>query len=466
MLSLIILDRVPVKRAMFWKNKIGYMEVSTFAFQLPSGVLMESGFLFDFLFHTGWVKISNPGTPMKRSDVRLELMLAFSIIVLKCQYLGYMALDYLLEKLSLGLDICQHSHAGFTSFAGDFHHGLDYQFLQNTSDTKNASIGNPVSTGYLLIEYIEESQGVMLSNSWMNGCCNKTLWENLFRDLSRIMLSMSRIPLPRIGSFVINENGFLRLINRPLSIELHQLENENNPTNIARDYTYSTVDSYIVDLLGVHDNRFRDQPNAVNDLGDCVFQLSTLSGTRTISPTFERSFRRGPFIFSLTDIHQSNIFVDADWHITYLVDLEWACSRPIEMISTPYWLTNKGVDQLIQEEYDAIRSEYMNILAVEEKKIRGSSLTNHSLPALSEVMNRAWATGTFWYTLALCSPSGVFTIFTEHIRPLFCKDYTEEFHLIMPFLWGKNVGYIAGCKLSDKEQYDKELRQTFEDNSS
>lgn len=321
-----------------------------------------------------------------------------------------------------------------------------------------------MNTGYLLIEYIEGSQGVMLSNTWMNGCHNKRLRENLFRDLSRIILTMSRLPLPRIGSFVIDENGFLKLINRPLSVELQQMENENIPTDIARDYTYSTVDSYIVDLLGVHDNRFRHQPNAVNDLGDCAIQLATLSAMRTVFPVFfNRSLRRGPFVLSLTDMHQSNIFVDPDWHITCLVDLEWACSLPIEMITTPYWLTNKGVDELIQEEYDVLRSEYMNILAAEEDKIRGNSLTNHSLPALSEVMNQAWTTGTFWYTLALSSPSGIFNIFQKHIRPpfLYKEDQVEEFHSIMPFLWGKSIGYIAGCKLSDKEQYDRDLLQAF-----
>lgn len=49
-------------------------------------------------------------------------------------------------------------------------------------------------------------------------------------------------------------------------------------------------------------------------------------------------------MFTLTDLHQSNIFVDNDWHITAIVDLEWACSRPI-----------KAVNEIASnsEEYDA-----------------------------------------------------------------------------------------------------------------
>ncbi|KZF22308.1 hypothetical protein L228DRAFT_239293 [Xylona heveae TC161] len=325
---------------------------------------------------------------------------------------------------------------------------------------------NTIGAGYILVEYIEETQGVMLSNTWEDGQHDTRLRTNFFRGLSRILLDMSRIPCPRIGSFIIDNDGFLKLANRPLSIELQQLENENIPTDIGRDYTYSTVDSYVVDLLGVHDNRFRYQPNAVNDLGDCIHQLSTLTAMRTVFHSFfQRDFRRGPFVLSLSDIHQSNIFVDADWNITCLVDLEWACSRPIELVNTPHWLTNKGIDQLVSPEYDVIRTEFMTILSDEEEKKSSATPSNNLLPRLSNVMNRNWESGTFWYTLALSSPSGVFTIFREHIRPLFCTDNIEEFNLIMPYFWGKSMVYTAGCKLADKEQYDEQLQQAFENTS-
>ncbi|KKZ66798.1 hypothetical protein EMCG_07516 [[Emmonsia] crescens] len=327
-----------------------------------------------------------------------------------------------------------------------------------------------VSAGYLLVECIEETQGTMLSNTWVDGQHDVKLRTNLFTSLARIFLNVSRIPLPRIGSFVIDNDGFLRLANRPLSIEIHQLENEGIPTGIPQDYTYTTVDSYIVDMLSLHDSRFQNQPNAINDLGDCGCQLAALSAMRTIFTSFfQRDFRRGPFSFVLTDLHQSNIFVDAEWNITCLIDLEWGCSRPIEMVSPPFWLTNKGVDQLVSAEYNEIRKEFMEILAVEERQLgqTTSGLNSNKeepLPRLSDVMNRTWDTGTFWYTLALSSPSGLFTIFNKHIRPLFCKiDYAEEFNMIMTFFWGKNIGEIARCKLSDKKQYDEDLRHAFED---
>ncbi|PWY96296.1 hypothetical protein BO94DRAFT_591969 [Aspergillus sclerotioniger CBS 115572] len=320
---------------------------------------------------------------------------------------------------------------------------------------QNATLGNPIGTGYLLIEYIEKTQGAMLSNTWTIVQHDSRLRTNLFQDLSRILLKIGRIPIPKIGSFLIDNDGFLKLANRPLSIEIQQMENENIPTGICLNYTYTTVDSYLMDLLTLHDNRFRYQPNAVQNLGDCVYQLSTLTAMRSVFQSFfQRDFCRGPFVFTLTDLHQSNIFVDSDWHITCL------------MMNTPYWLTNRGVDEIDPTEYNEIRTEFMRNLAMEEESIGPVAFAGNSHPpSLSDVMNQTWTTGTFWYTLALSSPSGLFTIFKDQIRPLFCTDYIEEFNLIMPFFWRRNVGYIVGCKLSDKEQYDKSLRQAFVNDS-
>jgi hypothetical protein len=331
---------------------------------------------------------------------------------------------------------------------------------QNTSQF---SIDGVVGAGYILVEFIESTQGAMLSNTWKEGRHDLKLRTNLLRDLSRIFLSLCRLPLPRIGSFIIDDDGFLCLANRPLSIEIQQLENEKIPTDIPRDYTYSTVDSYVIDIFGIHDNRFRYQPNAVNNLGDCAYQLSILTAMRTIFQSiFTQSFRRGPFVFVFTDLHQSNIFVDSEWHITCLVDLEWACTRLLEMVRPPSWLTDKGVDELVPAEYDAIRRQFVELLAAEEKSFGCSALTQSNdtsaLLCLSDVMNRTWETGAFWYTMALASPSALFYIFNNHIRPLFCRDYEEEFGVVMPFflkrMWGKSQVASLQIKRSTIEIFD------------
>lgn len=340
----------------------------------------------------------------------------------------------------------------------------DYVRHQNTDPT----FADTKFNGYLLIETIRWTRGTMLSNTWEEGRHDPKLRMNLFRDLSRIYLSITRVPLPRIGSFIIDRAGFLRLANRPLAVEMGQLESERIPTDIPRDYTYTTLDSYVVDVLGYHDNRFRFQPNAVNNLSDCGYQLSVLTGLRTVHQSlFNRAFRRGPFVFNFTDLHQSNIFVDEVWHITCLVDLEWTCVQPIEMFMTPYWLTGKSVDGLIAEEYDEVRRELMEAL-VKEEQDSGSALLidNEESPQLrlSDIMEKSWESGAFWYSLALSSPSGAFSIFDKHIKPLFIKGLDDDFEAVMLCFFEKNVRSIAHRRVADRKEYDEQLRQAFEDN--
>ncbi|KAL1973112.1 hypothetical protein VTN31DRAFT_6654 [Thermomyces dupontii] len=304
----------------------------------------------------------------------------------------------------------------------------------------------------------------MLSETWLGKHQESRLRNNFFRDLSRILLSISRIPLPRIGFFIIDNNGYLSLTNRPLRFELQNLENEKIPTDIPRDCTYSTVDSYVVDLLGVHDNRLRYQPNAVNDVTDCACQMAAHAAMRTIFPLFfQQELRRGPFVMSLTNLHQSNIFVDDDWHITCLVDLEWACSRPIEMVQPPHWLTNKAADVIVPEEFDAVRTELMAILTAEEtQRYDRPEFSDSTMPHLSNVMNNAWETGAFWYTLALFSPTGLFKLFFDRIRPKFDEGDSDDFPRVMPFFWDKDAGEFVACKLATRKKYDHELQLAFQ----
>lgn len=121
----------------------------------------------------------------------------------------------------------------------------------------------------------------MLSCSWTDLRARKNLQQNLFSDLSRIMLAMSQIALPKIGSFTIDHNGYLQLANGPLTLKLHDLENEGISVDMPRDQTFASVDSYANGLLSCHDNRLRFQPNAVNNASDCVSQMTALALMRT-----------------------------------------------------------------------------------------------------------------------------------------------------------------------------------------
>ena len=201
------------------------------------------------------------------------------------------------------------------------------------------------------MDYIETTDAELLSESWDDLRHDRNLRSNFFKDLSHIMLTLSQLPLPRIGSWTIDERGVLMLTNRPLAHHFHSLENEGILTNIPRHLTYTTTDAYYTDLLACHDSRIRNQPNSIISEEDGFSQMANLFTMRGLRSYFtSRDLRHGPFVLNLTDLHRGNIFVDSNWRIKYIIDLEWACSLPIEMLAPPYWITNRGVDELKDEE--------------------------------------------------------------------------------------------------------------------
>ncbi|KKZ64744.1 hypothetical protein EMCG_09348 [[Emmonsia] crescens] len=301
-----------------------------------------------------------------------------------------------------------------------------------------------LSTGYLLIEYIDPSRGEMLSKTWEEGRHDVNLRTNLFHGISRILLALGT----------------------PLTLQHQLLENEHIPVDIPRNVTYSTVDSYINDILTYHESRVRHQPNAVNSLQDGFYQACALMVMRSVWPCFfRRDLFRGPFFLSLTDLHQSNIFVDDDWNVKCLIDLEWACSRPVEMIHPPYWLANQAINMVDLDDYGSLRKEFMEAFEQEEKK--SASGLQQSSVQLYPILQQGWERGTFWCSLALNSPTALFKIFYDYIQPKFSKTHKDDeaFWLITMPYWGFDTFTFLERKLKEKEQYDISLHEAFKDHS-
>jgi hypothetical protein len=117
------------------------------------------------------------------------------------------------------------------------------------------------------MDHVGSTDTVMLSESWDKLRHDQKRRTNLFRGLSQIILSLARLPFDRIGPLTIDNQGILKHTNRPLTLRLHHLENESVPTNIDRDLTYSTSDSYFMDLLSYHDSRLRHAPKFNTEQG-------------------------------------------------------------------------------------------------------------------------------------------------------------------------------------------------------
>lgn len=314
--------------------------------------------------------------------------------------------------------------------------------------------------GYLLLEYIDPSQGQMLSDTWGEKSGDEHLRTNLYRSLARILLTVARVPLPRIGAFRLDDEGRLSLANRPLSFDFVTMENERIPLDIPRDTTYSSVDSFVLEVLSTHDSRLLHQPNGTTSLYDGVYQAAGLAAARTVFPYILRhDLRRGPFTFNFTDLHQSNIFVDKEWNITKLIDLEYSCSYPLEFQQPPYWLSSQSVDRINEEEYEKHWSKFVAVLAEEERKL----CDREHETSLSSVMQQSWQSGAFWVSLAVTSPTGFCKLFYKHILPhlSLSEEMHSECYLLLMKLWRPDSSQIISAKELDKKEYDRKLEEAF-----
>ncbi|OAA57225.1 Aminoglycoside phosphotransferase [Cordyceps fumosorosea ARSEF 2679] len=316
-------------------------------------------------------------------------------------------------------------------------------------------IQHALSPGFLLIS---EAQGTSLALSWNKHYQDERYKANLFRDLARIKLSMNAIPQPRIGALSLQRDT-ISLSNRPLNLYMHMLENDGVWSQIPRERTYLEVEPYLADLLTLQDAKLRGQPNAVFDAKDGQAQMAALTALRATSHHFvDAGLRQGPFFLTLTDLHQSNIFVDEQWNVKCIIDLEWTHSLPAQMQTPPYRITSRAVDGFKEaahlDEYEETLEEYLAVYADEERRRHGSTRQ-------AELQLKTWRNGGFWFFHAAMIPKGMYNLFNGHIQPMYNADHPQMaiFDDVFFWYWGRQASTFIDRKLEDTDIYIDELRK-------
>lgn len=312
---------------------------------------------------------------------------------------------------------------------------------------------------YTLLEYIGPETGEMLSKTWKTHLQDEDHRQRLFRDMSRIILSLARIPQPRIGSFEIHNDGTITLTNRPLHCSAVILENCGALGTIQKNDTYTCTEAFVSDMVTLHDRYLLKEPNAILSEEDCCRQMAANTALRAVSHRYiKREYRNGPFLLQLTDLHQSNIFVDSNWNVTSLIDLDWTCACPAEMLDVPYWLTDCGIDGISGEGYDAFRQARGDFLQILEHEERNTRL-GHAIP-ISKVMHDMWASKGVWFWHSLTSVNNVCTtLLDDHLYPPRTTDDTSEIETVVSRLWCEDPnGFIQG-KLKDRQEYVEKVER-------
>ncbi|KAM3470626.1 hypothetical protein MY5147_006288 [Beauveria neobassiana] len=322
-----------------------------------------------------------------------------------------------------------------------------------------------LDVGYLLIQTIES--GKMLSLSWDDKYKDTRLQDNLQRDVARVMLSLASasLPLPCVGTFRVDNGGYLRLDNRPLSIQCTIQENEGIAVSAHRRRIFTSVKDFVLHHIDAFSNRLLHQPNGIESRSDAHTQMTSLAGATALFPhLFRREFNNGPFVFALTDLHRSNILVDEEWNIVCIIDLEFACSWPLEFVQPPFWLGGEAMDEVTITSFAAIHEGFIGHIEREEALLPS---TRRGQEPLSAIMRQGWKLGTFWVTLAVMHPIAFTEIFYDRILCDFMGATREEMdkvdYTFFARFWRKDIDDVIDKKLRDRDEYHEQLNVFFAD---
>lgn len=190
-------------------------------------------------------------------------------------------------------------------------------------------------------------------------------------------------------------------------------------------------------------------------------QLAALTALRATTHHFiSPDLHDGLFFYTLTDLQQNNIFVDENWNVQAIIDLEWARSVLIQMQLPPYWLTSRAIDQFDNDEtvaeYDAVLEEYLAAEEAEEKP-RNDSV------AQATIKREVWKNGGFSFFNAVQVPRSMYNLFARHIQLLFNKEHAERRVLddVVFWYWGIGAKEAIDGKIRDREEYLTKVRCAF-----
>ena len=285
--------------------------------------------------------------------------------------------------------------------------------------------------------------------------------ENLTRGISRIMLSLAKKAQSSIGSLRFNDDTSVTLANRPLLCTSSILESEGAPKIL--DQTYKTCGHFIDDMLKFREEAFSAQPNAVNDEEDCHLQMLHITMLRLLKSQFVDSHSEGPFVLQLTDLHSSNIFVDDDWNIIAIIDLEFMCALPPSMINVPYWLTVDNIDDIAEnmDVYNKMHKTFLGVLQSEEQNANLQSYIQ-----LASAIQESWTSYSSWFYRSLTSINGMAYCLEDHLYEKFnfniSREEEDQWMKLMSAFWPSDSKKFVERKLREKAKYNEDVARHFE----
>ncbi|KAI1753171.1 phosphotransferase family protein [Xylaria castorea] len=257
---------------------------------------------------------------------------------------------------------------------------------------------NPIGLGpFIIMDYIEHHQSMTRELLDPKRAANERpildpdigeeKLEFLYSQAANILLQLSFLKFPRIGSLVEKEGGISTSVEgRPLIANMNDLiVHTNAPASILPSQTYASADEWYRALADMHITQLAFQHNdAVEDEDDArekyvVRQLfRKLAAERRLAPEPESD---GGFTLFSEDFRPTNILLDKDLRVVGVIDWEFAYAAPAQFsFDPPWWLLLEepeywtGGYRVWMEAYEPRLRTFLRMLEAEEKKMTDADI--------------------------------------------------------------------------------------------
>lgn len=278
---------------------------------------------------------------------------------------------------------------------------------------------SPLGLGpFIIMEYINHETDVgkvlnMPELDWqdrprLNPHVNPDTLEMLYRQLADVLLQLSKLEFPKIGSLEEVADSEWEVRRRPLSIHMNELVRLGTlPRKKLPDSAFANSFEYFEALAQLHSDHLEHQRNdAVDSETDCRRKyiarrlFCKLIKERKVA---SGAHANGPFKLWCDDFRPTNVLLDANMQIVGVVDWEFTYTTPAEFcFAPPWWLLLEqpeywpdGIENW-KEIYEVRLKTFLKAMTdAEESAIASGRLEEDQ--RLSPKMKASWDSGDFWF---------------------------------------------------------------------
>lgn len=249
--------------------------------------------------------------------------------------------------------------------------------------------------------------------------------EFLYRQMANIILQLSTISFPQIGSLVQDEDGSFSISGRPLTQNMNSLVEFAGviPSLLPSQQHYTSTtwysamaDMHLAQITFQHNDAVLDEEDARDKyVARQLFRRLASSGQLALGFDSEKQHHfESTFRLFAEDLHPSNVLIDRDLRVVGVIDWEFTYAGPAQFsIDPPWWLLLKspeywpgGYDSWM-DAYEPRLNTFLSVLEREEgarkenEKMQSSLSPNPDTEiTLSQLMRKSWRSKTWMINYA------------------------------------------------------------------